>query len=79
MKFETKLKLVNSILMAGFMALLMSGSLSAINLGLTDRLVWNWGRSFLIAWPLAFVLSYLFGKRILTISQRLVERTPQDN
>ncbi len=72
MSYERKHLLVHSILMAGFMAFFMSGCLSVINFGFEERLLPGWGRSFLIAWPLAFVLSLLLGKRISRLSHRLL-------
>ncbi len=71
MSDERKVNLINCVLMAGFMALMMSGCLSLINFGISQKWLLSWGRSFLFAWPLALVLSLFFGKRIFLISRRL--------
>ncbi|MEF2230074.1 MAG: DUF2798 domain-containing protein [Pseudodesulfovibrio sp.] len=74
MSFEQRAKLVNAVLMSGFMALIMSGCLSLINFGPTPEWLRSWGRSFLLAWPLALVLSLSFGSLLMRLSHRLVRR-----
>jgi len=78
MPFEQRAKLVNAVLMSGFMALMMSGCLSLINFGPTPKWLWGWGRSFLFAWPLAFVLSLCFGRRIMLLSRRLARHSDEE-
>jgi len=78
MSYEQRTALINAVLMAGFMALMMSGCLSLINFGPTPKWLWGWGRSFLLAWPLAFVLSLCFGKRIMLLSRRLARQNDKE-
>jgi len=46
------------------MAFMMSGLLTVINTGVDNGLVQRWLRSFLIAWPIAFVLVLLLATRV---------------
>jgi Protein of unknown function (DUF2798) len=43
-------------IMSCLMALLMSGLLTAINVGLNAAFVFRWFKGFAIAWPIAFIL-----------------------
>lgn len=42
--------------MSCFMSLLMSGTITLINTGLTDGFFHRWGAAFLVAWAVAFPL-----------------------
>ncbi|MGC8121692.1 DUF2798 domain-containing protein [Marinobacter sp. VGCF2001] len=42
--------------MSGIMSLLMSGTITFINTGLTEGFVHRWGAAFLVAWAVAFPL-----------------------
>ena len=58
-KPDTKTLLLAQVFITFFMAALMSGIMSAIHLGLTAEWLRIWPREFIVAWPIAFVLSQI--------------------
>lgn len=63
--------LVVQILMTFMMALLMSGIMSAIHMGLSRDWLATWGRQFAIAWPIAFVLTQFTSRIAFGIVRRI--------
>ena len=53
--------IVAQIFISGMMALLMSGTMSALFMGISAEWLSAWGKTFLLAWPIAFVYSLLVG------------------
>jgi Protein of unknown function (DUF2798) len=47
------------VTMAFFMALLMTGVITFVNLGLVRDFLWQWMRAFAIAWPLASCVAFV--------------------
>ncbi|WP_208646970.1 DUF2798 domain-containing protein [Buttiauxella warmboldiae] len=54
---EKRTVLVNQLLMTGIMALSMSGIMLLIALGPSAALLTIWPKQFLVAWPIAFVMT----------------------
>ena len=63
---EKMIAILTAIMMLGFMAFVLSGVFTLINIG--------FGFAWLIAWPLALVLALLAGKPISILAERLVDR-----
>jgi hypothetical protein len=58
-------------LISAMMAFLMSGYATAMHLGIGPDFLKIWGRAFITAWPMAFVLSLLVGPLAFGIAARL--------
>lgn len=67
---QKKTLILAQAFISGAMACLMSGAMSWINLGL-DMALQVWFRSFLLAWPIAFVLSLAVGPVAFWLAGRL--------
>lgn len=53
--------LVAQFIISFMMALLMTGIFSFFELGMTQTWLEAWMRHFIVAWPIAFVLSIIVG------------------
>jgi hypothetical protein len=60
---------------SGMMAFMMTGFFGFLHLGLTSEWVREWANSFVIAWPVAFVLSLGVGKVGFMIASRITGET----
>lgn len=56
-----KLIILAQVFISCLMAFLMSGLFSYFHLGLTMQWLQIWSSTFIIAWPIAFVLSMVVG------------------
>jgi hypothetical protein len=56
---EGKARFIFPVTMAFFMALLMTGVITFVNLGLVGDFIWQWMRAFVIAWPLASCVAFV--------------------
>jgi len=56
-----KLVIIAQVFISGIMALLMSGIMSLVHMGFTLDWLWIWSTTFVVAWPVAFVLSMFVG------------------
>lgn len=56
---------------SGMMAFMMTGFFGFLHLGLTSEWVGEWAHAFVIAWPVAFVLSLGVGKLGFVIATRI--------
>lgn len=54
---STRTVLIAQVFISCMMAGLMTGIFGALKSGLTPEFLSLWGHSFIVAWPLAFVLS----------------------
>jgi hypothetical protein len=52
---EGKAKYIFPAFMSGVMAFLMTGFVTALNLGFPPNFVAQWMRAFVLAWPLAYL------------------------
>jgi hypothetical protein len=58
--------LTTSMIVAGIVTCV----LTAVNFGYTD-FVWHWSKSFLIAWPIAFLAVFFISPRIHRLIKRI--------
>ncbi|MGJ7043388.1 DUF2798 domain-containing protein [Shinella sp.] len=63
--------IIAQFFISGMMAFLMTGFFSILHLGLSGRAVSEWSGGFLIAWPVAFLLSLGVGKVGFMIAGRI--------
>jgi len=56
---------------SGMMAFMMTGFFGFLHLGPTSEWVGEWAHAFVIAWPVAFVLSLGVGKPGFVIATRI--------
>lgn len=68
--------LLAQLLITFMMAASMSGIMSSIALGPTVEWLHDWPREFIVAWPIAFVLSLLTSRIAFGIAHRVFGRQP---
>ena len=56
-----KLIILAQVFISGLIALLMSGIMSLFHRGFSAELLQIWSSTFIVAWPIAFVLSLVVG------------------
>lgn len=66
-----KKQIITGVLMTTAMALTLSGFFSFLNLGFTPEWPLVWLKSFLMGWPVGFVVSALVGGRVQKLAARL--------
>ncbi|MGL5137025.1 MAG: DUF2798 domain-containing protein [Beijerinckiaceae bacterium] len=74
---EGKAKYIFPVAMAFFMALLMTGVVTFINLGFPRDFLAQWMKAFAIAWPLASLVAFLavpLARRITATIVAAIER-----
>lgn len=59
--FSKQTVLLAQLFIAGFMAAFMTGFFGFLHLGANAAWLQEWGRSFVIAWPVAFLASMVAG------------------
>ncbi len=69
---KLKHRIVFSIIMALFMSSLMTALICFINLGFNATYFEAWARSFMIAWPSASLIAFIFGPIVQAISAKLI-------
>ncbi len=65
-----KQRIAFTLMMSFVLSSLMSCWVTFINLGYSDQFLHNWGRAFVLAWPAAAVIAFVFGPRIQRWSMR---------
>lgn len=70
----SKTLLFGQFLISMMMAFVMSGIMGAIALGPTELWLHTWPRSFITAWPIAFVLSVPIGGFAFWVAGKLLPR-----
>lgn len=58
--------------MATIMALIMTGFITWLNLGLVENFLWLWVRAYLIAWPLAVLSAFVAAPFAPRITQKIL-------
>lgn len=71
---DKKTLLLAQVLITFMMAASMSGLMSMIALGPTTEWLHAWPRQFLIAWPIAFVLTLVVSRIAFGIAGRVMGR-----
>lgn len=66
--------LLAQLFISCLMALLMSGIMGAIHMGLTAQWLHAWPLAWLTAWPIAFVLSLGVGPLSFWLASRVVRK-----
>lgn len=67
-------RVMGSLLMCGFMSTALSGMFSFLQFGVSLDWLFVWGRSILIAWPVAVSLDLIFGAHIRNLAGSLAKR-----
>ncbi|MGO2073697.1 MAG: DUF2798 domain-containing protein [Pseudoalteromonas sp.] len=60
--------------MSFILTLFMSAWVTYINIGLVKNFTGHWLSAWLLAWPAAGIISFIFAPRIHKISQQITER-----
>jgi len=71
-----KTRLIAALLMSFSLCLLMTGWVTFINLGLTDRFLAHWMTAFRLAWPPAALIAFLLGPMVQKATSYLSQRFP---
>lgn len=66
-----KIIIIAQVLISFMMALLMSGIFSFINLGFTELWIKTWLSNFIVAWPIAFILSLFVSALAFKLSENI--------
>ena len=61
-KPDPKTLLLAQVFITLFMALSMSGIMSVIHMGPSAEWLRTWPREFIIAWPIAFIMTQIFSR-----------------
>ncbi len=72
-----KARLIQSGLMSFILCTLMTCWVTFINLGLTDAFIGHWANAFLLAWPIAYLIAFLSGPHVASLTERLMADTRQ--
>jgi predicted PurR-regulated permease PerM len=73
---EGKAKFIFPVVMAFFMALLMTAVVTYMNLGFSPNYISQWMKALAIAWPLSSVAAFAavpLGQKITSIIVRLID------
>ncbi|WP_432698408.1 DUF2798 domain-containing protein [Marinobacterium sp. YM272] len=73
-----KARLLQSGMMSFILCTLMTCWVTFINLGLTDAFVGNWLNAFLLAWPIAYLIAFLAGPFVASLTNRLLAGSQQN-
>lgn len=66
-----KHRVIFAVIMSFILSLLMTCWVTYINLGLSNMFLQQWGRAFLLAWPAAGIVSFVFGPIAQKISAKI--------
>ncbi len=64
---QDKARLIQPVVMSGFMAFMMTAVITYMNIGLVADFIARWLHAFAVAWPLAALAAFI----ALPISQRI--------
>ena len=63
--------LVQSVLMSLVMVTIMTFVITTVNTGLNEGFMARWGFAYIVAWPIAFLVILIFGRRVAALTQKL--------
>lgn len=63
-----------ALVMSATMAFIMTGIVTAINIGFNSGYLRHWGKAFLVAWPIAFCMVLVIGPYIRVFAERVCTR-----
>jgi hypothetical protein len=69
-----KHRLIFAILMSCVLTFLMSAWVTFLNIGAVTGFVDHWLNAWVLAWPAAGVISFVFGPQIHHLAQRIANR-----
>ncbi|MCL1063723.1 DUF2798 domain-containing protein [Shewanella benthica] len=69
-----KQRIVFSLLMSFVLSLLMTLWITWINLGLQPNFLWLWTKAFILAWPAAASISFLFAPKVHKLTEKIVSK-----
>ncbi|WP_232504321.1 DUF2798 domain-containing protein [Shewanella benthica] len=69
-----KQRIVFSLLMSFVLSLLMTLWITWINLGLQPNFLWLWAKAFILAWPAAASISFLFAPKVHKLTEKIVSK-----
>lgn len=65
---------VQAFLMSVLMVTLMTFVITAINTGFIEGFMYRWGKGIVIAWPIAFVIILIAGRRVQQVAVALCQK-----
>lgn len=65
---------VQAFLMSVLMVTLMTFVITAINTGFSDGFISRWGKGLIIAWPIAFAIILIAGRRVQQLAIALCQK-----
>lgn len=65
---------VQAFLMSVLMVTLMTFVITAINTGFGAGFVLRWGKAMMVAWPIAFVIILIAGRRVQQLAVALCQK-----
>jgi len=68
---KKRLVLINSVLMSVLMVFIMTALVTFINTGFDSDYLSRWVHAFIFAWPAAFLIILIMGKRVQKFSSCL--------
>ncbi|WP_237158014.1 DUF2798 domain-containing protein [Shewanella psychrophila] len=69
-----KQPMIFSLLMSFVLSLLMTLWITWINLGLPANFLWLWAKAFMLAWPAAACISFLFAPKVHQLTEKIVSK-----
>lgn len=69
-----KQRIVFSLIMSFFLALLMTCWVTFLNLGFNGEFLEKWARAFISAWPMAALIAFSIGPLVQKLTQFIVKR-----
>lgn len=61
---KKRLPLVNAVLMSSLMVFIMTAVITSVNTGIDNGFIGRWAKAFFVAWPIAFMIILIMGKRV---------------
>lgn len=66
--------IVQAFLMSVLMVTIMTAVITALNTGVDNGFLGRWAQAYIVAWPIAFCIILIAGKRVLRLSIALCQR-----
>lgn len=66
--------IVQAFLMSVLMVTIMTAVITALNTGIGDGFLMRWAEAYVVAWPIAFGVILVAGKRVMLASVALCQR-----
>lgn len=66
--------LMQAFLMSVLMVTIMTAVITALNTGIGTGFLGRWSQAYVVAWPIAFCIILIAGKRVMRLSVALCQR-----